>query len=224
MAKAWRRIKNSPSSPKGHMICHVSSSKSFFIMVLLKHVYPPNTPWKCIWPSHFLTSWSKSEKILPSLHSRNVVRFKDKRNKKEEWWRRKEEEEKEEEELSLKLDPLAALEDPISTSTFRQQQHPMVESNRLSVKNTMSLERQRAKNEGVLFLWLSSEFILTWRSSWGRPADGENCCCSISFTDLKGYHGLPGGMAGSWALQSPAELSSKMILKCMSLTFRHISH
>lgn len=208
MAKAWRRIKNSPSSPKGHMICHVSSSKSFFIMVLLKHVYPPNTPWKCIWPSHFLTSWSKSEKFLPSLHSRNVVRFKDKRNKKEEWWRRKEEEEKEEEELSLKLDPLAALEDPISTSTFRQQQHPMVESNRLSVKNTMSLERQRAKNEGVLFLWLSSEFILTWRSSWGRPADGENC------------HGA--ATSRTWAVKgAPTELSPEMISKCMC---RHISH
>ena len=109
---------------------------------------------------------------------------------------------KEEDELSLKLDPLAALEDPISTSTFRQQQHPMVESNRLSVKNTMSLERQRAKNEGVLFLWLSSEFILTWRSSWGRPADGENC------------HGA--ATSRTWAVKgAPTELSPEMISKCM---------
>ena len=33
---------------------------------------------------------------------------------------------------------------------------------------------------------LSSMSIYLSRSSWGRPADGENCC-SISFTDLKGY-------------------------------------
>ena len=182
MVKVGRRIKNLPSGPKGHMICHVSSSKSFFIMVLLKHVYPPNTPCKCIWPSHFLTSWSKSEKFLPSLHSRNVVRFKDKRNKKEEWWRRKEEEEKEEEELSLKLDPLAALEDPIPTSTFRQQQQPMVESNRLSVKNTMSLERQSKERRGLVFMakfWVYFDVEVVVRTScWWRKLPR-----SCNFTD-----------------------------------------
>ena len=121
MANAWRRIKNSPSSPKGHMICHVSSSKSFFIMVLLKHVYPPNTPWKCIWPSHFLTSWSKSEKFLPSLHSRNVVRFKDERNKKEEWWRRKERR-KRRRRTFTKTWSLGCTSDPITTSTIQPHQ------------------------------------------------------------------------------------------------------
>ncbi len=46
----------------------------------------------------------------------------------------------------------------------------------------------------VILNTLNSMSIYLSRSSWGRPADGENCC-SISFTDLKGYHGTLGNLS-----------------------------
>ena len=51
------------------------------------------------------------------------------------------------------------------------------------------------------------------RSSWGRPADGENCC-SISFTDLKGYQ-------APWEIscESCYTLEGIFIVKKFVLTF-----